>query len=180
MTELDQLQRDILNAVVLLNPQGGRYADRYVKRAKEGRLTRDENPQSHTCVYFLPYNSKTKQVFMIHHKKSGLWLSPGGHVDKGEDLLQALNREIEEELGIVTFFKKVVTPFLLTITPIENMVQPCKEHFDIWFLMKTDGSDFNVDPKEFHSAKWSTIPEAKVIVTDPANLNALDLVEKGV
>ena len=107
MHEPDQLSKDILNTVVLLNSRNGRLTDKYVKRVtKGGLLTRDENPESHFCVYFLPYNQKTNEVFIIHHKKSGLWLSPGGHIDKGEDLLRAVNREISEELGIVDFFSE--------------------------------------------------------------------------
>ena len=149
----------------------------FLKRLEEGAFTRDENPQSHFCAYFLPYNSENKKVFIVHHKKSSLWLSPGGHIDKGEGLLETLNREIDEELGVKTFFKELPSPFLLTITPIENKVQPCKTHLDIWYLVNTDGANFNVDPKEFHETKWLTIDEAEKIVTDPPNRKALEFVK---
>ncbi|MFA5098928.1 MAG: NUDIX domain-containing protein [Candidatus Paceibacterota bacterium] len=150
----------------------------FLKRVDEGKLTRDENPISHFCCYFLPYNSKTKQVFIIHHKKSGLWLSPGGHIDEGENLMQTLNREIQEELGIENKIKEKIKPFLLTITPINNTVQPCKEHLDIWYRFETDGSEFNVDLKEFHDTKWLSIDEARKIITDFPNLQALDKMEE--
>lgn len=152
--------------------------DAYAQKVKEGAPTRDENPQSHFCAYFLPYNSETKKVFIIHHKKSGLWLSPGGHIDKGETLLEALNREINEELGVNDFFKEEQSPFLLTITPIENRVQPCKTHYDVWYLAPTDGSNFDVDPVEFLDMKWLTVEEARKIVTDEANIKALEIIEK--
>ncbi len=148
----------------------------FLKRLEEGAFTRDENPQSHFCAYFLPYNAENKKVFIVHHKKSGLWISPGGHIDKGEGLLETLNREIDEELGVKTFFKELPSPFLLTITPIENKVQPCKTHLDIWYLVKTDGVNFNVDPKEFHETKWLTIDEAEKIITDTPNRKALEFV----
>lgn len=149
----------------------------FLKRLEEGAFTRDENPQSHFCAYFLPYNAKNKKIFIVHHKKSGLWLSPGGHIDKGEGLLETLNREIDEELGVKTFFKELPSPFLLTITPIENKVQPCKTHLDIWYLINTDGANFNVDPKEFHETKWLTVDEAEKIVTDSPNRKALEFVK---
>ena len=66
---------------------------------------------------------------------------------------------------------------MLTITPIENKVQPCKTHLDIWYLVNTDGANFNVDPKEFHETKWLTIDEAEKIVTDPPNRKALEFVK---
>ena len=43
--------------------------------------------------------------------------------------------------------------------------------------MKTDGSNFKVDPKEFHNAKWMSIPQAKIMVGDIANQKALDTIE---
>ena len=153
-------------------------AKRYLKRLSDGNYTRDENLASHYCVYFLTYNKRTKQIFLGHHKKSGLWLSPGGHIDKGEKLMDVLSREIYEELGIENKAKEQMKPFLFTITPIINqVVGPCKEHFDIWYRIPTDGSDFNVDPAEFHATRWLTIDEARKIVIDKSNLEALDKME---
>ncbi|MBI2484289.1 NUDIX domain-containing protein [Candidatus Uhrbacteria bacterium] len=150
----------------------------FLKRLEEGSLTRDEHPQSHYCVYFLPYNQRDKKVLIAHHKKSGLWISPGGHIDKGEGLFETLNREIDEELGVTHFFQELQSPFLLTITPIENKVQPCKTHYDIWYLVLSDGSNFNVDPKEFHETRWLTIAEAEKIVTDGPNRKALETIKQ--
>lgn len=147
----------------------------FLKRSEESTLTRDENPQTHFSTYFLPYNPQNKQVFMVHHKKSGLWMSPGGHIDKDENLLDTLNREINEELGVSNFFEKLPNPFLLTVTHIENQTQPCKTHYDIWYLVSTDGSDFTIDPREFHETKWMSIKEAEKIVTEKANRKALEI-----
>lgn len=150
----------------------------YQERLAKSLPTRDENPKDHFCAYFLPYNKETKKVFFIHHKKSGLWMSPGGHIDQGEGLLQTLNREVGEELGVRNFFNELPKPFLLTITSIKNTVQPCRSHYDIWFLMPTDGSDFQLDPKEFHDARWLTVEEAGKMKTNSTNLKALDIIRK--
>jgi 8-oxo-dGTP pyrophosphatase MutT (NUDIX family) len=106
-----------------------------------------------------------------------LWLSPGGHIDRGESLKQALNREISEELGVNGFFPTSAEPFQLTVTPIDNSVQPCKVHYDIWYLMLTDGESFNIDPYEFHKTRWLYIDEALEIITDPANSKVLSMVK---
>ncbi len=92
--------------------------------------------------------------------------------------LRALNRELNEELGLINHFQNEPSPFLLSITPIENQVQPCKMHYDIWYLVSTDGHSFKVDPVEFLATKWLTIAEAREIVTDQGNLQALEVVEK--
>lgn len=153
-------------------------ANYWLNRLEKGDLTRDDNNPSHFCCYFLPYNLAAKQVFIVHHKKSGLWLCPGGHIDRGESLMQTFNREIDEELGVKNKIQEKIQPFLLTITPIENRVQPCREHLDIWYRFPTDGSEFNVDPREFHQTKWVSIEEAKQVMTDPPNLEAMNEMEK--
>lgn len=152
--------------------------DLFQKRLSVGLPTRDEDPETHFIVYFLPYNSETKQVFLIHHKKSGLWIAPGGHIDRGETAIEALNREINEELGVKNFFKQEQLPFLFTVTPINNWGRKCTTHFDIWYLMQTCGHDFSLDEGEFYDSKWLSLEEAKKIVTNPQNLEALESLEK--
>jgi 8-oxo-dGTP pyrophosphatase MutT (NUDIX family) len=148
----------------------------FLEGLKMKGLTRDENPAFHYCVYFLPYNSATKQVFITHHKKSGLWLAPGGHIDQGENLFQALKREIMEELGFE--YLAHPAPFLLTVTPIpERQKLTCKIHYDVWYGIPTDGSEFNINPEEFHETRWVTISEARGLMIDLANLEALSKIE---
>lgn len=173
-----ELENELQEALARSKALNAQVAQEYKERITEGKLTKDENPISHFCAYFLPYNPITKQVLFGHHKKSGKWLSPGGHADRGESLLETLNREIHEELGVRTFFEKRPDPFLLTITPIDRDPRKCKKHFDIWHLMKTNGKDFNIDMSEYHEIKWLSIPEARQITTDAANQAALDLLTK--
>jgi len=175
---MNDLASEIIEVAKNSTSQDNQVNQLYLERVKGDLLTRDENERSHFCVYFLPFNPATKQVFIVHHKKAGIWLSPGGHIDKGEDLLHALNREIKEELGMENTFEELPQPFLLTITPIENTTQPCKEHFDIWFLVETDGTNFNVDPHEFHTTKWAGLEEAKTILTDKGNLQAINIISQ--
>lgn len=172
---LDQEIRDIASHS---NEQSPEVLKRFIERTYEGRLTRDENDKTHFCSYFLPYNPSTRDVFIVHHKKSGLWLAPGGHIDKGEDLLTGLNREVHEELGVDNAFPELPKPFLLSLTLINNPPQTCTEHLDFWFLLQTDGAHFKVDPQEFHSTKWVSFEEAKQLMTDKANLEALERVEQ--
>ena len=168
--------REIANQFINKNPKA---AARFLERlVQDGAITRDEDSVSHFCVYFLPYDPAAKKVFIVHHKKSGLWLSPGGHIDKGELLLDSLNREINEELGVVNFFNTLPEPFLISAVKINNPRHPCKEHLDIWFLMETDGVNFKVDPLEFHSTEWMDFEKAEKIITDKSNLDALKILRE--
>lgn len=150
----------------------------FVKRISKGNLTRDEDESTHFSVFFMPFNPVSREVFVVHHKKADLWIFPGGHIDKGESLLMTLNREIEEELGVKNQFKKLENPFILSITEIESPAQICDLHYDIWYLYKTDGRSFVVDPREFYETQWISVDKAREIVFDCHTLRAFDKLEK--
>lgn len=157
--------------------------EEFIDRAKEGRLTRDENPFTHLCVYFAGYNKETKRVFIGHHKKSGLWLFNGGHIDEGETPEEALEREMGEEWGVKIKLKNIGEPKLLTITLINNPTkQKCTKHFDIWFFVPLVETEFKPDQSlletEFHTTDWKSIDEAGELITDPNTLLAIDEFEK--
>ena len=40
------------------------------------------------------------EVLLTHHRKLGIWIQLGGHLDGGEDVLDAALREAREESGI--------------------------------------------------------------------------------
>lgn len=170
--------KEEIESLVVSTPSDEKTKKDFLSQLQKGKLTRDEGSGAHFCVYFLPYNPKKKEVFIVHHKKSGLWLSPGGHIDANDTSLQfTLNREIEEELGLKEFFKENPKPFLLTMVDISRLNQPCSRHLDLWYLVETDGSNFNVDPVEFHDYKWMTFNEADEMVTDEANRTALEFIQ---
>ncbi len=157
--------------------------DKFVKRADEGRFTRDEDPQTHFCVYFAAFDPQAKRVFVGHHKKSGLWLFNGGHIDEGELPSEALEREIGEEWGNGIQIPNAYLPTLLTVTEINNPTkQTCKLHYDIWNFIPLDENTFFPDRAlleiEFHQTGWKTIQEAKELITDTNTLLALEEIEK--
>lgn len=148
---------------------------KFLSRISQGKLTREENPQSHFGAYFLPFDPKSRKVFLIHHKKSGLWLSPGGHMEINEYIQKTLIREAKEELCLKIQLEEIGLPFFLTITPISNHNYSCREHFDIWYLLKTDKFSINPNPREFHQSRWLTFSQAKTVVTDKNNLQAIEM-----
>lgn len=52
-------------------PAGDPIQAAFLERAQQGAPTRDENPQTHFCVYFAAYDPVAQKVFIGHHKKSG-------------------------------------------------------------------------------------------------------------
>ncbi len=174
---VDQLSQELAALVTSSLCDGNETYRRIVARIEQCRLTRAENQKSHFPTYFLPYDRRSKKLFLVDHRKSGLWLSPGGHVEPGETLSGTLNREALEELGLERFFSGQEQPFMLSITDIVNPSQECLTHFDLWYLLKIDGRDFRVDSREFREAKWLSFGEAEDLVTDQSTLRAISLVE---
>lgn len=149
----------------------------------DARLTRDENPQSHFCVFFAAFDPVSKKVFIGHHKKSGLWLFNGGHIDMGETPEGALQREMKEEWGLTVALDLIGAPQLLTITPIHNPTrQPCTKHFDIWYFIPLSEKTFAPDrillEKEFFISGWKSISEARSLATNQNMSMALDAFEE--
>ena len=157
-------------------------SDRYQKRLKNGAISLKDDPVSHFCVYFAAYDPENKRVFIGHHKKSGLWLFNGGHIEKDETPKQGLKREIAEEWGI-DFNVDNLMPKLLTITVIANnpAKRPCQTHYDIWFFVPQD-SDFAPDEnrlsEEFYKTGWKTFKEARKLAKDPNTLKGINEIEK--
>jgi hypothetical protein len=40
---------------------------------------RPDQPPQHLVTYFLPYDTVQNMVFLVAHRKAGLWLPPGVH-----------------------------------------------------------------------------------------------------
>ena len=157
-------------------------AIKFRQKLEEGNLTRDEDPKVHFCAYFAACDYKSKQLFIGHHIKSGLWLFNGGHIDKGESLRETVKREINEEWGLDINDLNVGFPVLLTATDINNPTkQTCRVHLDIWHFVNVDKNNFNPDPlklaEEFYVAEWMDFKKARQVVSDKSTLKAIDFIE---
>lgn len=154
----------------------------FKKRIDEGNVTRDEDPATHLCAFFAAIDSSKKKVFIGHHKKSGLWIFNGGHLDKGETVRQAVEREIGEEWGLGADMLRIEKPAFLTITPIENPNKACKVHFDIWHFIDVDMDTFDPDPdklaEETYETRWLDLTEARRLSEDATTLSGYDFIEK--
>jgi ADP-ribose pyrophosphatase YjhB (NUDIX family) len=117
------------------------------------RTAPPDTPPKHLVVYFTPVDAVSRCLLLGDHRKSGLWLPPGGHVEDGEDPRQAVIREAREELGM-TAEGKDDKPFFLTVTPTIG----AKSHLDVslWFVLRVARRAAQIipDPREFKSVRW--------------------------
>ena len=167
-----------------LNIGRDKVQQQFIERSQNERLTRDEGELTHLAVFVMAIDIDTKKVYVGHHKKSGRWIPHGGHVNEGELVEEALEREIWEEWEMKLKAKDIGKPELVTITEIENPNQwkVCKTHYDIWYFVSVKESEFVIDPEilhdEFYEAKWVDLSEARILVGNtPSVQEALELVE---
>jgi len=124
------------------------------------RTVPPDTPRKHLVVYFIPYDAAERCLLLCDHRKSGLWLPPGGHVEDGEDPHQAVIRETREELGIAAEFMDD-KPFFLSVTPTTG----ANPHLDVdlWFVLRVARHDARVtpDPREFKGVRWFDLDEPR-------------------
>lgn len=129
------------------------------KRLDAQRLTKDENPADHLCSFFLPVHPATQSLYLVHHRKAGSWIPPGGHIEYGESPRETVKREYAEELGF-SLTREAVTLFDISITRIENHT-PCKVHYDLWYTVSCrERTGYRFLKAEFHDAGWFSMKSA--------------------
>ena len=120
------------------------------------RTAPPDTPPKHLVVYFVPVDVAGRCLLLGAHRKSGLWLPPGGHVEDGEDPRQAVRREAGEELGISAEFHPALGgeyPFFLTVTPTNGPASHLD--VDLWFVLRVEReAQLNPDQREFNGVRW--------------------------
>lgn len=124
------------------------------------------------------------KVLLVKHKKLGIWLNPGGHIDEDELPHVAAEREFFEETGVlakaVAIDDSLPVPFAVDLhwvnqesynlrlqaddsslrVPTNKWKRGCEQHICFIYLLEIAGSDeFVFNEKETDAIAWFSVEE---------------------
>jgi 8-oxo-dGTP pyrophosphatase MutT (NUDIX family) len=113
-------------------------------------------------------------LLLVHHRKLGRWLQPGGHVEPSDDdLAAAARREVLEEVGLDDLALERDGIFDLDVHSIPALGdEPEHEHFDVRFLFRSRSAHVRAS-EELRAARWFPLAEVDAKLTDASVLRAL-------
>lgn len=110
-------------------------------------------------VSALIYN-ENRQILLLDHKKCNAWSIPGGKINEGESIKDALFRELKEELGIVpTNIIEGNKNLFLCDYPKEDGTMVPTYFLDYCFIINSfAGCIENKEPEKHLSLHWVSLP----------------------
>ncbi|MGY0385723.1 NUDIX hydrolase [Nocardioides sp. WG-D5] len=136
------------------------------------RSTAPTEPAKHLVSYFLLVDPVSGHMLLGDHRKSGLWLPSGGHVEPGENPAETVRRECVEELGVKARFHPDLGPSPLLVTITNTRPDRPDVHTDVslWFVLAHDHQVPLVpDEREYVSVRWWTTAEIRA--ADPSSFD---------
>lgn len=125
--------------------------EEFLEAARAGLLAKTDGPD-HLTASALVLDASRTSVLLVLHKKVGLWMQPGGHLEPADRTLAAAAlREAVEETGVAGLRLATGVPL-----DLDRHAAPCgrRFHLDVRFLvLAVDGAATTVSD-ESHDVRW--------------------------
>jgi 8-oxo-dGTP pyrophosphatase MutT (NUDIX family) len=136
--------------------------------ANDDALTRG-NTEAHLTGSALVVDPADGRFVVLHHRKLGRWLQPGGHADGDGDLAAVALREASEETGLADLV--VRRPAVdLDIHRVAPPGEPAHLHLDLRFLVVAPAGAAASGPPpgndESHEVRWVTRDDLDALEAD--------------
>ncbi|MGW6144798.1 NUDIX domain-containing protein [Streptomyces sp. NPDC055140] len=113
----------------------------------------------HLVSHFVVLDDARGQLLLVAHRKAGLWLPAGGHVEPGEDPWATVVRECREELGIEAVASPIAGEHPLFLTVTRTRRHGVHTDVSLWYLLNADADADTItsnDRSEFDTIRWLT------------------------
>jgi 8-oxo-dGTP pyrophosphatase MutT (NUDIX family) len=145
-----------------------RYPRPFDRAIREGHLTGSA----------ITVSADGSRVLLLHHRKLGLWLQPGGHGDPGETTGEEVAlREAFEESGIagLALHAGAPRPLDLDVHDIPAIgKEPAHQHLDLRYLVVApDEARISPALAELHDIRWFQWHEVEALGPDSGLRRAL-------
>lgn len=100
------------------------------------------------CLVATAYVVRDGKTLLLKHKKLGLWLPPGGHVEPGETPDEGVRREVREETGLEIDFVVAPRPPVMNDGRVESLHEPQRVQVE-----EIAGHDHHLDLVYFTAAR---------------------------
>ena len=161
----------VLDAVSRIDPVDEREAASIARIVDEAPglldpFSEDAGPVHLTASAFIV---GTRGTILHLHRKLGIWVQPGGHIDAGEHPLAAALRETEEETGLtVVSAEPEGVLFHVDVHPGPRG----HTHFDLRYVLLAPNVDPAPPPGESQDVRWCAFADVAGLA-EPALVAAL-------
>jgi 8-oxo-dGTP pyrophosphatase MutT (NUDIX family) len=125
-----------------------------------------------------------QRVALVHHRKLGRWLQPGGHADGDGDVAGVAWKEAHEETGLTRLTMidtgGTLVPLDVDVHQIParfdadgQQVEDAHEHHDIRFLFVTSEQSLTTS-HESHDVRWFDFAGVRELTSEASVLRLLD------
>lgn len=153
----------------LLRDHRTRFIDEAAMVAKTRRFVLEHEgcfdralPHGHISGSAWVVNPDRSCVVLLHHRKLGLWLQPGGHADNNHDIIEVALNEAAEESGADPREVRLLSEDIFDVDVHlvqETAREPRHWHYDIRFLMELDDGLHLPGNDESHAVAWVPLHE---------------------
>ena len=133
------------------------HADAFERTSLEGHVTGSA---------WIVDRARTAAV-LLHHRKLGKWLQPGGHADGERDVREVALREAREESGLCSIAPAARGIFDVDVHAIPARGEdPAHEHYDVRFAFYADLSEVPRANGESYAVAWIPFREIERYAID--------------
>jgi ADP-ribose pyrophosphatase YjhB (NUDIX family) len=119
-----------------------------------------EQGDAHFTASALVLDASRSRTCLVLHRKLGLWLQPGGHVEPADESVgRAALREVREETGLETRLAQQSLVHLDIHRIPDGAKIPAHLHLDVRFLAVADGDELTLSD-ESTDVRWWPLGQA--------------------